>query len=137
MFFNFDVKLFYYITENSNYFFRNLSLIWYDIIAINKRYTFIRIHFLREKEFNYFIKFFIGISVLNTKTAIMSFCDTYNEFYTLVTLLIICFFILIRSATKKFISHSWSSHYFFIDFFRQKRGLICPSIFLFVASLIV
>ena len=43
----------------------------------------------------------------------ISFFGTSNEFYTTVTLLIICFFILIRSTTKKFISR-----------------LICPEIFL-------
>ena len=69
--------------------------------------AFIRIYFFREKRFNCFPKFFIVINVINAKIVIMSFFGTSNEFYTTITLLIICSFIFIRSTMKKFISQSW------------------------------
>ena len=59
-----------------------------------------------EKRILLFFKIFIVINVFNAKIAIISFFGTSNEFYTVITLLIICFFIFIRSTMNNFISQS-------------------------------
>ena len=104
-----------------------LMLSWLTIL-LKKAYSFqqSQSHFFREKGFNYFPKFFIVINVFNANVNIMSFFGFSNEFYITTALLMICFFIFIRPTRKKFISQSWSSHYFFVNFFCQKKGLDLP-----------
>ena len=103
IFFNFDVKLFDYITKNA--FEQSQSqVIWcYCYQQALFFHTFFFIHFSEKRGLTIF-HFFISVNAFKAKIAILKLFNTSNSFYITITLLI-CFFIFIRSTTKKFVSN--------------------------------